>query len=318
MDETVVGEDGTAPRPGAVIGERLRVAREQAGLSLADVASRTRVPLRHLEAVERGDYETLPSQTYAIGFARAFARTVGIDEVETAAAVRAELAQHSRPIVGYAPYEMPDPARVPSRRLAILGAGVALALLILAALWFGTDLLRGRDDGAETGPAPAATTVAAIPAPTATPTAVSGGQVRLTANDEVWLRVYDADNKTLFLGTMKPGDHFDVPQDAKEPMINVGRPEKLAVTLNGAAVPPLGSGDHAIKDVKVSGAAMAARLAGAPAPTASPSAAPSSTASSVAADEHHDDKPRRKKRVLTETQRANLDSPTPPPASNGN
>ena len=85
----------------------------------------------------------------------------------------------------------------------------------------------------------------------------------LAATDEVWMRVYDADNKTLYLGTMKPGDRFDVPRDAKDPMINVGRPDKLTVTLNGANVPPLGTGERAIKDVRVGAVAIAARLSGA-------------------------------------------------------
>ena len=49
------------------------------------MAARTRVPLRHLEAIEQGAYEALPSQTYAVGFARAYARAVGLDEVATAA-----------------------------------------------------------------------------------------------------------------------------------------------------------------------------------------------------------------------------------------
>ena len=44
-------------------------------------------------------------------------------------------------------------------------------------------------------------------------------------------------------------------------MINVGRPDKLQVTLNGAAMPPLGDGSRPIKDVRVSGEAVAARLA---------------------------------------------------------
>ena len=39
---------------GATAGLRLRRAREAAGLSLDDVAARTRVPTRHLDAMERG------------------------------------------------------------------------------------------------------------------------------------------------------------------------------------------------------------------------------------------------------------------------
>jgi cytoskeleton protein RodZ len=87
--------------------------------------------------------------------------------------------------------------------------------------------------------------------------------VTLAATDEVWLRVYDAENKTLYQGTMKQGDRFDVPAGAREPKINVGRPDKLQVTLNGSAVPPLGSGARPIKDVRVDAASIAARLSGA-------------------------------------------------------
>ena len=67
---------------------------------------------------------------------------------------------------------------------------------------------------------------------------------------------------------MKAGDRFDVPAAANDPMINVGRPDKLQVTLNGSSVPPLGTGERAIKDVRVSGPAIAARLNGTAAPAA--------------------------------------------------
>jgi transcriptional regulator with XRE-family HTH domain len=316
VDRTVVGDDGTTPR-GAEIGARLRAAREAAGLTVADVGQRTRVPLRHLEAIERGEYEALPSQTYAVGFARAYARAVGLDDVATAAEVRAALARVPR-APDYQPYEIPDPARVPSRGLAILGAGAALALLILAALWFGTGLLHGRaDTGPATEPVPAAKPApAALPSPAAaTPAPVTGGQVRLTATGRVWLRVYDGGGKTLFENTLNPGDHYDVPPDAADPLLAVGRPDKLAVTLNGSAVPPLGDGSRAIRDVKVGGAAIAARLGGGPSPAPSTAAvAPpgmSGTSQRPAAASRRPHPP------LSETQRANLDAAAAP-ASAGN
>jgi hypothetical protein len=161
---------------------------------------------------------------------------------------------------------MADPARVPSRGVAIVALGIALAVLVLVGLWYGTDLFRGGagSTGATTTVAevPSATPAASAPVVAPAPTPETG-QVTLAATDEVWMRVYDADNKTLYLGTMKPGDRFDVPRDAKDPMINVGRPDKLTVTLNGANVPPLGTGERAIKDVKVGAVAIAARLSGA-------------------------------------------------------
>ena len=70
------------------VGARLRRAREDKGLSLADVAARTRVSERHLGAIEHGRFGDFASRTYAIGFARAFARHVGLDEIAVADEVR--------------------------------------------------------------------------------------------------------------------------------------------------------------------------------------------------------------------------------------
>jgi len=277
MDEVDPGQPNPTPVAPARPGERLREAREHRGLSLAEVAARTRVPQRHLEAVEAGDYRALPSPTYAMGFAKAYARAVSADEVAIAQDVRRELDRLGPRQPEYVPYETADPARVPSRGVAILGVGIALAVLILVGLWYGTSLFQPR--GAITGDAATDNVVAQAvvprPMPSATPAPPTGGQVVLTANDEVWLRVYDADNKTLYLGTMKQGDRFEVPATANDPKINVGRPDKLAVTLNGSAIPPLGDGSRPIKDVRVSGTAIAARLSGQPAAAATEAASPS-------------------------------------------
>jgi hypothetical protein len=88
----------------------------------------------------------------------------------------------------------------------------------------------------------------------------------LTAAGEVWLRVYDAADKTLYLGVMTDGQSYTVPEGADHPRINVGRPDKLRVTLNGAAAPPLGDGSRPIKDVAVDGTSVAARLGGGASP----------------------------------------------------
>jgi len=278
MDDVATGQIPPPASPERA-GDILRATREAQGLTIADVGGRTRVPLRHLEAIEASDYATLPSSTYAVGFAKAYARAVGADEVRVANLVRAELGKIVRRTPEYEPYEMSDPSRVPSRGVAVIALGIALAVLILVGIWYGTDLFRG---GATTSGSAAGSvaTVAEVPSPTpASPAAAPAapaletGQVTLAATDEVWMRVYDADNKTLYLGTMKAGDRFDVPRDAKDPMINVGRPDKLTVTLNGSNVPPLGTGERAIKDVRVGAPSIAARLNGAPAASGGDAAA---------------------------------------------
>ena len=66
----------------APAGERLRLAREEKGLSLEDVAAQTRIPQRHLASIETGDWDNLPAPTYTIGFAKSYASAVGLDRSE--------------------------------------------------------------------------------------------------------------------------------------------------------------------------------------------------------------------------------------------
>ena len=85
--------------PGA--GQQLHAAREAKGLSLEQVAAETRIPQRHLLAMEAGDFAKLPGRTYAVGFARTYAKTVCLDADQVGASVRAELDAQSED--GYRP-----------------------------------------------------------------------------------------------------------------------------------------------------------------------------------------------------------------------
>ncbi|MGN6817117.1 MAG: helix-turn-helix domain-containing protein [Sphingomonas sp.] len=286
--EKVMDEDEAAGAPDQAslfpktVGDRLREAREAQGLTLQDVANRTRVPIRHLEAIENNRLEVMASPTYAIGFAKTYARAVGLDEKAIAAEMRQSPQMPLSPRVGFEEYEPADPRRVPSSGIATIAAIVAVILLIGVGIWYGTNWLRGSgEEPAALATPDAAATIAAAPAPTPAP--VAGGQVVLTATDAVWLRVYDATGKTLIEKTMQKGEQFSVPSDASNPMINIGRPDKVQVTINGSAVPPLGDGKHAIKDVPISAAALQARgqnpaTAATPAATNAPASAPAASA----------------------------------------
>lgn len=243
------------------VGERLRDARLAQKMELADIAQRTRIPLRHLQAIEDGDFSGLPTPTYAVGFARAYARTVGVDEVEVAREVRGQSeASVAARRPEYQPYDIEDTHRTPSR--GVMVATIVAALLVVVGALAAYNWWRG----GSSGDAPAAVQPSeTVPVPVATATApVTTGQVTLIASDEVWVRIYDTNDSTLKIGTMAAGERYDVPADAAGPMINVGRPEKLQVLVNGAPVAPLGDGRRAIKDVPISAAALAARNAPAP------------------------------------------------------
>lgn len=127
---------GNLELPLGGVGGRLRSAREAAGLSRSDVAARTKIAERHLAAIEDGRFAALASRTYAVGFARTYARTLGLDEEAIANEVREELGAVELGADGNAnpAYDPGDPSRIPDRRLA-WGAALA-AFLVVVAVWF--------------------------------------------------------------------------------------------------------------------------------------------------------------------------------------
>jgi transcriptional regulator with XRE-family HTH domain len=60
------------------VGRALRSARERLGLSLAEIAGETRMAVRHLEAIEEARFDHFSAPVYALGFARNYARAVGL------------------------------------------------------------------------------------------------------------------------------------------------------------------------------------------------------------------------------------------------
>jgi len=260
MDETEV-----VPGP-AKAGERLKAAREAAGVPLSEVAARTRIPQRHLEAIEADDFGALPSTTYSVGFARAYARVVGADEVSIAAAVRSQLETRQRERHDYQAFEPADPARVPPRGLAWIAALLAVLLLVGYAVWR-SEWLFG--PGAETPVAAPPPTPAADPrpAPPAAPPIAADAPVVLTAVDTVWLRINDANGRRLFEKEMQAGETHMLPAGSSGATLTTGRPNMLTVTVGGVAVPPLGEPERLIRNVPIDAAALRARLAG-PAPAA--------------------------------------------------
>ncbi len=64
------------------LGEKLRQAREERGVSISEVAEQTRISALYLECIENDDYRTLPGGIFNKGFVKSFAKVVGIDEQE--------------------------------------------------------------------------------------------------------------------------------------------------------------------------------------------------------------------------------------------
>ena len=275
-----------APSRMLLVGARLAAAREAAGLARADVAATTRIPERHLAALERDDAAALPGRTYAIGFARTYARAVGLDPEEIARALRAELDGRDASTDGAstATFSPGDPARVPSAGLAwIAGAAVAVVALV-AALFWRSYAQPGQLPSLLPQPAaaPARSAPSAPPAPI--PTVLAGGAVTFTATQPgIWVKFYDAAGKQLLQKQLAQGESYTVPADAAGPRIWTGRPEALTITIGGHPVPPLATDQRTIKDMPVSATALMARGVAVASPAAMPSVLPGPTPTQSAA-----------------------------------
>lgn len=265
--ETPVPETGS-------VGDKLREAREALGLQLSDIAARTRIPLRHLMAIEASDFSGMPSSTYAIGFAKTYARAVGVDEEDVARQLRGLLHHETvrQPVHNFTFEEAP--VRTPPPILAWGVGAVALIVVIGMILFYATDLFRGSTPPSESLPMPTVSpTVAAAPAPEP----ANAGQVSLVAVDRVWVRVNDGQGARIFEKEMQPGERYDVPAELAGAVVRTARADAVRVMLNGSDVGPLGNAYQTV-ELPITADAVRARQTG-----QTPGAAPSSPAAAATA-----------------------------------
>jgi len=72
------------------LGQRLAEARLKKGLTLEEISQSTKIKTAYLEAIEKGEYEKLPSVSYAQGFVKNYAKFLAFPEAEMAALFRRE------------------------------------------------------------------------------------------------------------------------------------------------------------------------------------------------------------------------------------
>lgn len=264
------------------VGERLAEARIALKLELEDIAERSRIPLRHLLAIENSNYEALPASTYAVGFVKTFARMVGLDGDEIAVAFRAERGDTLAQRLEYTPFEPADPSRVPPSLLAMIALGTAIVLLVAYLIWRGggaseerQQLAAGTSPEASTPavPAPAPPSRETPAVPSRAPAPAAADRVVLIAGDAVWVKISERGGPTLYMGELAPNQRYEVPADAKDPVILTGRPDVLSARIGATVIPALGSARRTIVNVSLKApaliereAAMKAAASSAPAP----------------------------------------------------
>ena len=253
-------------------GDRLRLAREAAGLSLADIATRTRITQRHLLAIEKSEFSELPGRTYVTGFARAYARAVDLPEAEIGAEIRRELEEDeygARPL--YEAYEPTDPDRLPTARLTWTLVVVALILVSAYGVWRFLSvepdeaLIAAQNRDADASEAPAATGAPATKAGTQAGQApvATNAPVVLTGLSEVWIGFDDATGKTENWRTLDAGETYEVPPAYIEQFtLRTSIPQALKVTVGGRDIGAIGPADTLVKGVSLKPADLVARAEG--------------------------------------------------------
>jgi len=181
----------------AAFGEFLRVARERRGLTLQQIASETRIPWRHLDAIEHGNLDAVPSGMYRRAEIRAYADAVGLDR--TLALAHLEQALQSSVAPAATPSaDLTDDGQTRDTWRAFGAIGVvAAATMFAVSLWNGE---RPRDavneapavDAApetpevahaappQTAPSPAPVATAVAPVATTEPAAAAATDIALT------------------------------------------------------------------------------------------------------------------------------------------
>lgn len=115
------------------LGEKLRQAREERGISISEVAEQTRISPLYLQSIENDDYKPLPGGIFNKGFVKSYAKFIGIDEQEA-------LQDYSRLLVDndikptdelkvYRPEVLTDDRTSGSMLPTIIFAGIILALM---------------------------------------------------------------------------------------------------------------------------------------------------------------------------------------------
>ncbi|MCR6662341.1 MAG: DUF4115 domain-containing protein [Luteimonas sp.] len=218
-----------APELDRGCGERLRKAREAAGLSISDVSQRLKMPTRVVESLESGEWVHADAPVFVRGQLRSYARLLGvrIDDIQAVSADTQIQPTHIVPMT-YTP---------PLRRFADKAMGrmvyIVITALIAVPVWMAT---RGHIDGSmqaasldvpvgddtqAPGSAPRTADVSPRPRPVVASMASIPQRpqpqepaLSLSFNADSWVEIFDAEGKRIEQALLKAGDRRDFDEGA--------------------------------------------------------------------------------------------------------
>ncbi|MGK5627685.1 helix-turn-helix domain-containing protein [Streptomyces sp. URMC 123] len=213
-----IGNSPADDRP--TIGRALQQARIDAGLTVDEVSTTTRVRIPIVHAIEQDDFTRCGGDVYARGHIRALARAVGLDPAELVERYDAEHGGRPEPTSAAPLFEAerirPEPRR-PNWTAAMVAAIVAVVGFVGFTLFSGDGKEAAKQpvarDTAPVKPSPStAPSKPADPKPEPSDSAIAAAPadkvtVKMTAeNGSSWISAKDHNGQLLHEGVLKEGD----------------------------------------------------------------------------------------------------------------
>jgi cytoskeleton protein RodZ len=120
--------------PSLSVGQTLREAREQLGLSVNDVANRIKFAPRQVESLEADDYVQLPEAAFVRGFVRSYARLLDLDPSRLLSGLPSSHMQAAS-TQEVSSVDIPLPTPFSARRHNIIWLAAALAIALALAIF---------------------------------------------------------------------------------------------------------------------------------------------------------------------------------------
>ena len=129
-NDTIPPAEAAPAGPG--VGQLLRAARLERGLTIEDVARQLRLSVRQVTALEEDDYSKLSSITFLRGFVRNYAKLLQMDAAPLLQLVQESLPPPQTQTISYQIEGIPFPShRNQGKRNLIIGVMTFVALLLL-------------------------------------------------------------------------------------------------------------------------------------------------------------------------------------------
>lgn len=114
-------QDAPSLEDAETLGEALRAARLASGRSMAQLSTMTRVHPRYLTALEQNEFSVLPSRIFSMGYVRAYAGAVGLDELTAVERFKREFPEAAVPLQAPTGAALQQMRRTSPKILAALG-----------------------------------------------------------------------------------------------------------------------------------------------------------------------------------------------------